>query len=171
MKKASQIGFTLIELMIVVVIVAILMGIAIPSYQHYVRKNVAAQAQQEIQKLAEQLERHKTRNFTYRGFNAKYLYQNGVGVTNANFDESKQELKLPIHLTTPKYTLIIVDETTSNPLLTSTGAVGQGWAIKAVSSDPKNDSFLMASNGTRCRNLTANNISYSTCGSGASAWD
>ena len=44
MKKASQIGFTLIELMIVVVIVAILMGIAIPSYQHYVRKNVAAQA-------------------------------------------------------------------------------------------------------------------------------
>ena len=50
MRKIS--GFTLIELMVVVVIVAILAAIAIPSYQSYVRKNLTAQVQQEMLKLA-----------------------------------------------------------------------------------------------------------------------
>ena len=45
--KASQRGFTLIELMIVVAIVAILAAVAYPSYTRYVVKSnrVAAQAQ------------------------------------------------------------------------------------------------------------------------------
>ena len=44
-------GFTLIELMVVVVIVAIFAAIAIPSYQAQVRKAQAAQAQQEYSVL------------------------------------------------------------------------------------------------------------------------
>ena len=48
MRKLS--GFTLIELMVVVVIIAILAAIAIPSYQTYMRKNLTAQVQQEILK-------------------------------------------------------------------------------------------------------------------------
>lgn len=66
--KSVQRGFTLIELMIVVVIVAIFAAIAIPSYQAYTRKAIAAKAQQEIQLLAEQLERHKGKNFSYLKF-------------------------------------------------------------------------------------------------------
>ena len=54
MRKSS--GFTLIELMVVVVIIAILAAIAIPSYQSYIRKNLTAQVQQEMLKLADQLE-------------------------------------------------------------------------------------------------------------------
>lgn len=62
-------GFTLIELMVVVVIVAILAAIAIPSYQVYARRANASEAQQEIQRLATELERWKSRNFNYQGFN------------------------------------------------------------------------------------------------------
>ena len=60
-------GFTLIELMIVLVIVAIFAAIAIPSYQEYARRADVSMVQQEMQKIAEQLERHKSKNFTYRG--------------------------------------------------------------------------------------------------------
>ena len=55
-------GFTLIELMLVIVIVAIFAAIAIPSYQAQIRRSDAAAVQQEIQKLAEQLERYKSWN-------------------------------------------------------------------------------------------------------------
>ena len=65
---SHQKGFTLIELMVVVVIVAIFAAIAIPSYQEYVRRANASQAQQEIQRLATELERSKSRNFNYLGF-------------------------------------------------------------------------------------------------------
>ena len=59
-------GFTLVELMVVVMVVAVVAAIALPNYQAYVRKANAAFAQQEILKLADQLERHKTRNFSYK---------------------------------------------------------------------------------------------------------
>ena len=45
-------GFTLIELMLVVVIVAIFAAIAIPSYQAQIRRADTAAVQQEMQKLA-----------------------------------------------------------------------------------------------------------------------
>ena len=61
-------GFTLIELMVVVVVVAILAAIAIPSYQAYVRRAMASQAQQEMQRLATELEKHKTVILTTKVF-------------------------------------------------------------------------------------------------------
>ena len=67
-------GFTLIELMLVLVLIAIFMVIAIPSYQEYVRRADASVVQQEMQKIAEQLARHKAKNFTYRGFDPAYIY-------------------------------------------------------------------------------------------------
>lgn len=56
-------GFTLIELMIVVAIVALLASVALPSYQEYVRRGNRAEARAAIMSLA-QLEE---RNFTDRG--------------------------------------------------------------------------------------------------------
>ena len=62
-------GFTLLEAMVVVVIVAIFAAIAIPSYQNFIRRSAAAQAQQEVQRIATLLEQAKSRNFNYMGFN------------------------------------------------------------------------------------------------------
>ncbi|MCH7316942.1 MULTISPECIES: type IV pilin protein [Acinetobacter] len=164
-----KLGFTLVELMLVLIIVAILTAIALPSYQNYARRANAAAAQQEMQKLAEQLERHKSRNFSYKGFNAQYLY-NSTGTTP--FDASTQTLTVPLNATgaAVRYTLTIVDGMTTNPLLSAASATGQSWAIRATSADVQNFSFLMTSSGLRCQNKTSANITYATCGTGGENW-
>ncbi len=61
-------GFTLIELMVVVAIVAILAAIALPSYQDSVRKSRRGQAKADVVELAQRAERWHTINNTYVGF-------------------------------------------------------------------------------------------------------
>ena len=65
--KTQQQGFTLVELMITVAIVAVVMGIAIPSYQGYIRDTQAAQAASDLKACAMTLERFYSRGFTYAG--------------------------------------------------------------------------------------------------------
>lgn len=58
-------GFTLIEVMIVVAIVAILSAIALPSYQEYIRRGHRAEARAALLQAAQWLERAATATGTY----------------------------------------------------------------------------------------------------------
>jgi type IV pilus assembly protein PilE len=61
-------GFTLIELMIVVAVVAILAAIAYPSYNDAVRKGRRGQAKADLLEAVQLAERFRTVNGTYEGF-------------------------------------------------------------------------------------------------------
>lgn len=70
MVKAAgkALGFTLIELMIVVAVIGILAAIAYPSYQDSVRKSRRGQGKADMVELAQRAERFYTVNNTYAGF-------------------------------------------------------------------------------------------------------
>jgi len=147
-RLSTQKAFTLIELMVVIVIVAIIAAIAIPSYQGYVRKANATQAQQEVQRIASELERWKSRNFNYLGFN---LTPNAV----------------------QNYTFLVRDGGAGNPALTATTANGGSWVIRAEHDDGQNFTFLMTSDGIRCKNKTEANVTFASCGiitTGSEIW-
>ena len=95
MKSGRQTGFTLIELMITVVIIAILATIALPAYQEYVRRGHRAAAQSEMMDIANREQQFLLANRAYAakaaleasgyalpsGVAAKYGY--AVDVNNA----------------------------------------------------------------------------------------
>ncbi|WP_062817600.1 type IV pilin protein [Alcanivorax sp. NBRC 102024] len=72
MIKSAE-GFTLIELMIVVVIVSILAAIAWPSYQNHVENARRTEAQGDIMALASSLETYRSQNLSYGGASLSVL--------------------------------------------------------------------------------------------------
>lgn len=64
---ANDKGFTLIELMTVVGIIAILFAIAIPNYQSYLRRTACEEAKGALTGAANLMERFRAQNNTYVG--------------------------------------------------------------------------------------------------------
>lgn len=144
-------GFTLLELMIVVLFIALLAAVAIPSYQAYTRDSYAKFAIQEMDKIAIDLQRHKARNFSYRGY---FITDSQTG-TFTNLKRNGKSL----------YEVTLYDLNTSSGLNAS-NAIGQNWAMRAKSADPKNIGILITSTGIRCKNAAQENISLTSCGVG-----
>ncbi|EZQ18921.1 secretion protein [Halopseudomonas bauzanensis] len=71
--QRSSRGFTLIEIMIVVIIVGILASIAYPSYLDHVRRGHQTEAQGQIMEFASALEAHRAKNFSYSGASVSAL--------------------------------------------------------------------------------------------------
>lgn len=91
--QRSSRGFTLIEIMIVVIIVGILASIAYPSYLDHVRRGHQTEAQGQIMELASALEAHRAKNFTYSGasvsalapaLNSNEHYNTALALSNGN---------------------------------------------------------------------------------------
>ncbi len=100
MKLARKNGFSLIELLIVVVIIGILASIAFPSYTGYLKKARRSDGQGCLLGFANAMDRYYTQNNTYTGA------ANGGGDTGAP-DASIYSNKCPLDGSTTYYALTI----------------------------------------------------------------
>lgn len=141
-------GFTLIELMIVVGIVAIIAAVGVPAYTNQVNKAYRADAQSALMQLASAMERFRTVNNTYCGNGA---CPHSGGTPNDNFFEDQAPLEggekyYNLRITTPdgnRYTLeatpiggtrmeddfIFILEHTGAKSRRKGGATEDGWDI------------------------------------------
>ncbi len=155
--KVSSEGFTLIELMITVSLLAVLAAVAIPSYRSYMIRNAESQAQARIHELELELEKQKSTRLTYRGFAPKKITVNNGVVTEAyEYDDGVNGSTIYIPRESGsanyKYKITLIDGATDTSLRTTTS--GGSWRMF---SEPNNSmdgyayKYLAFSNGRRCR--------------------
>ena len=118
-------GFTLIELMIVVVVISILSAIAFPSYQSYVRRGACEDGKGVLQGAANVLERYRAQHNTYSSAKASDLvvYQSApVDGTQSYFSIALSGLSDTGYSLTATVTATGVLAGTGTLTLNSTGA-------------------------------------------------
>jgi len=146
--KNKELGFTLIETMIVVVVLGILSAIAYPSYQESVRKTKRAEGRAALMRLMQQEERYYSQSTSYIAFSSgsvdgdetKFVWYSGdtpaasayeISATACVDDVIQNCVLLTARPGTPKVNRAYTDPVCGNLTLTSTG-------VKSASSSQEN---------------------------------
>ncbi|BAV12121.1 pilus assembly protein PilE [Moraxella osloensis] len=178
-------GFTLIELMVTVAMVAILASIAIPSYRQYAIRNAESQAQAKMKQLEIELNRWRATALTYKGFLPKKIASNGT--TSYGYDETDNKtIYVPANSTNSNYhykILLVDSDNTANSLvptasstLSNSLTAGRAWVMFATPNPTKfNDAhkILLTSSGTQCKTKnsdTSVTIASTNCGTYSETW-
>ncbi len=157
----QQLGFTIIELMIVVVVLGILSAIAIPSYRAYIVRNAETDAQRKMLALTNELEQWRAKALTYKGFRPQSdSIANNTGAINQPSNDPSYIIRLG-H---------IVNNTSTFSTLHEGSGRANNWVMIATPVDLVGaDSFLLSSQGLRCASSEAFDITDADC-TGATIW-
>lgn len=140
-------GFTLIELMIVVALIAIVAAIAYPSYQESVLKTKRTEAQAEMLDVAQRLQRFKIANFSF----VPIVDDEEVPVDLAQLQHSGNMPNQGQHL----YTLDLINVTPTSWTLVATPIAGQQMEYDGVICLNHRQQKFWSKGVTAC-NLSAN---------------
>lgn len=130
-----ELGFTLIELMIVVAVVAILSAIALPAYQEYVKRSQRAEARAAILKADGWLERFYSEN---------NRYNNGSATGNDSFSAAfgnvpssgAARYQITLAVTTSTYTITATPTGSMADDYCGAYTKGNAGVLQAAVSDP-----------------------------------
>lgn len=184
-QNSTQTGFTLIELMIVIMMIALLAVVAIPSYRTMMIRNTEAKTEAKVKQIMLELDTWRANTLSFREFAPKKVDKAGR-ITYEYDAKDNKTIFLPLGSNAAKADYqIVIDNGAGGSLVTDqTNAskpnitAGNRWRIFAT---PLNNyagtanRYYLDSTGMRCKsknsNLTVATVEKNNCtGTGVEKW-